>query len=291
MSFNKFPKVLGNQNVTFSTRTPNNLVIVGSPSVQVAEPRKNDDRDACFIEESSLKRKRVVGLASSNSKLKSKKRRQEAPKSVGSKGSIPPLTTSGSVPKGVPCLEVQRRLDGLTFKELDEFYDVQAFRLAMTSNMDSEGSQLVKDLRADGVRMLRDLDLLKSVARSSEDSRKEKEATLLATEASLCDELDALPAKLKLVKLERNIMVTKFLPLFLNDVLGLENSWKLEDIKDYEADAKKVYDEADNAFFHLEFPYVAFLAENFKMILDELKVMEPPNLSWDVVQALAMPLS
>lgn len=34
----------------------------------------------------------------------------------------------------------------------------------------------------------------------------------------------------------------------LNDVLGLGDSWSLADIKDYEPDAKRIYDEAGDAY-------------------------------------------
>nr|GEU78153.1 retrotransposon protein, putative, Ty1-copia subclass [Tanacetum cinerariifolium] len=159
----------------------------------------------------------------------------------------------------------------------------------------------------------------------SEDSWKsleeEKESTFLSLEANLRDEVETLSTKLKSVHLERvSLLVKGFLPSIvkklmasnhfsllmadleqkammfgsakaLNDVLGFGDSWKLEDIKDYDPEVEKNYDETGDAFFKLEFPYVTLLIENADRGLDELAALESLSLEHDVIQALPVPPS
>ncbi|GJT49046.1 hypothetical protein Tco_0975203, partial [Tanacetum coccineum] len=48
----------------------------------------------------------------------------------------------------------------------------------------------------------------------------------------------------------------------LNDVLGLWESWKLEDMMNYEPNVEKLSTEAINAFYLVKFPYVASFVKN-----------------------------
>ncbi|GJU80335.1 hypothetical protein Tco_1282700 [Tanacetum coccineum] len=182
------------------------------------------------FEESSSKRKQVAVVVGSSCKLEAKNRKHEAPKRRSSRGSVPPLGTSGSVPRGVgKNLRVVRRLDGLSFDQLAKFDSVQALHLAMYGNMltnearfiaddllkarknhDLEGSQLVKDLKSCGTRMSQELDLLREVSRCR--GFEEKKSTFLSTEASLRDEVETLSTNLESAHLERISLVKDSLP-------------------------------------------------------------------------------
>nr|GEW36182.1 curculin-like (mannose-binding) lectin family protein / PAN domain-containing protein [Tanacetum cinerariifolium] len=210
MSFKNYLRVPGNRVMTFSARAADTPVVAGSPSINVAEPKVNENKDEGFL-----------GIDELDIYL---------------------------------SLSVDRRLDGLSFDELANFDDVQALRLAMSETA-------CQDVLKVGY--------VEGSFQVSEDSWKaleeEKESTFLSMEANLRDEVETLSTKLKSVHLERvSLLVKDFLPsnakklmasnhfsllmadleqkamMFgsakaLNDVLGFGDSWKLEDIKDYES--------------------------------------------------------
>ncbi|GJU58589.1 hypothetical protein Tco_1236355 [Tanacetum coccineum] len=136
---------------------------------------------ATALEESSSKRKQVVAVVRSSSRLEGKRRKQDAPKRGSFRGSVLPPVVSGPVSKGVGkqprvlashlcfdeqdvdpfvrdvqeaysahnllsrlnCPSIQRRQDGLSFDELSNVYDDQALRLAMAGNMLTNESRIM----------------------------------------------------------------------------------------------------------------------------------------------------
>nr|GEW18431.1 hypothetical protein [Tanacetum cinerariifolium] len=73
--------------MTFSARAADTPVVAGSPSINVAEPKVNENKEEGFL------------VVVPNRKLRRGK--HEAHKRGSSRGSVPPLETSGSVPRGV----------------------------------------------------------------------------------------------------------------------------------------------------------------------------------------------
>ncbi|GKD97847.1 hypothetical protein Tco_1381744 [Tanacetum coccineum] len=131
-------------------------------------------------------------------------------------------------------LEFQRRLDGLSLTELANFPDVSALNLE-TELLYAEGKSLihevtfVHDLKAENEKQVKDIASLCELSHLVQNSKKilkvdaetlrsrcrkfkEKEAIMLATEASLKTELEALKEKLDLANEDRSLMVTGLLP-------------------------------------------------------------------------------
>ncbi|GJX23622.1 hypothetical protein Tco_0228067 [Tanacetum coccineum] len=139
--------------------------------------------------------------------------------------------------------------------------------LKARNGQDLEGSQLVNDLRSEGVRLSEELSVLQDMARSLEDSRK-----VLAEEVEkLCpidEEVELLCKKLNLADLEQAELIRNALPLAvkklttsdqfnqamgdlqqkamilgrvqdLDEVHGLGASWELKYIADYDPEEKK----------------------------------------------------
>ncbi|GJQ90293.1 hypothetical protein Tco_0001432 [Tanacetum coccineum] len=158
-------------------------------------------------------------------------------------------------------------------------------------NQDVKGSHVVKDLRSENALNLEEMSMLRRVAASSEESRKK-----------LVEEMDGLQSP---AKLEKSKLVKDFLPLHvkklfesehfnqalgdlqqkaimfgmsqaLDKVHGLGDSWDLKDVQDYHPEAKNIFDEAAEAFYKLEFPYISLLVENVGLSSEELASLEAP---------------
>ncbi|GJT85308.1 hypothetical protein Tco_1067025 [Tanacetum coccineum] len=171
------------------------------------------------------------------------------------------------------------------------------------NNQDVEGSQVVKDLRSENARVVEELSLLRKVVASTEDSQKKLFEELDRLRPS---EIEALSSKLKIDDLERVELIKDFLPLVVKRLLGsdhfnqamsdlqqktmvlrrvnaldelcnLGSYWKPSDIDDYDLMAKKIFDEAAEAFEKLEFPYISLLLENAGKSLGELTAIKPPT--------------
>ncbi|GJT97475.1 hypothetical protein Tco_1092993 [Tanacetum coccineum] len=106
---------------------------------------------------------------------------------------------------------------------------------------DAEGSQVVKDLRSENAQVSEELSMLREVSDSAEDSQKK-----------LSEELDGLRPSVEEVK-------------------------RL-DVEDYNPDAKNIFDEAGEAFYKLEFPYISLLVEKVDQSLKLLAVVDPPTI-------------
>ncbi|GJS41690.1 hypothetical protein Tco_0566733 [Tanacetum coccineum] len=154
---------------------------------------------------------------------------------------------------------VVRRLDDLSFDQLAKFDSVQALHIAMYGNMSTNEAWFitgeVSKLKNEVVTLKSKHDVLRvrSVEGSFQRCRgfEEKKSTFLSTEDSLRDEIDrislvkdSLPSAVKklmasnhfslaMADLEQKAMMFGMAHA-LNDVLGLGDSWKLEDIKDYD---------------------------------------------------------
>nr|GEW28969.1 calmodulin-binding protein 60 B-like [Tanacetum cinerariifolium] len=75
--------------------------------------------------------------------------------------------------------KLRNKVVTLKSKHVEYKHDISKLEDSLQNNQDTDSSMLVKDLKADGVRMSGVLDLLRDVARSSEDSRKAFEAEAL----------------------------------------------------------------------------------------------------------------
>ncbi|GKD02197.1 hypothetical protein Tco_1177171 [Tanacetum coccineum] len=142
-------------------------------------------------------------------------------------------------------------------------------------NQDVEGSQVVKDLRSKNALNLKELLMLRRVAASSEESRKKlvEEDFLLKKS----EEVSVLASQVEAAKLEKSKLVKYFLPLAaLDEVHGLGDSWDLKDVQDYHPEAEKIFNEAGEAFYKLEFPYISLLVENAGLSFKELAFLEAP---------------
>ncbi|GJU41521.1 hypothetical protein Tco_1194478 [Tanacetum coccineum] len=349
MSFKNFMKLPGHA-TTFSVKPAGTLVYVGSP-VNIMELQDGGDHDASsigpedqsahslelmnvddesiprgrddanklgkrrfittFLKESSLKRKEVV--EGSSSKPEGKRRKHAAPKKGSSRGSAPPISASGPIPKGVrkhprvltyhfgideqdldPVVpevlgayyshnllsrlnfpSFLRKLDGLSFDELTNVYDIHALHAVMVGNMlvneskiiakaswnnqDVEGSQVVKNLRLENDWLSKELSMVRDVAESLKDSRKK-----------LVEELDRLHPSV-----EEQKAVALGRTQALNEVYGLGSSWDFKVIKDYDPEAEKIFDDAAESFYKLEFPYISMLVEKADKSFSYLAAVEP----------------
>nr|GEV23924.1 hypothetical protein [Tanacetum cinerariifolium] len=61
----------------------------------------------------------------------------------------------------------------------------------------------------------------------------------------------------------------------LNEVHGLGSSWDFKDVKDYNPYAEKIFDEAAEGFYKLEFPYISVLVEKVGQSPELLAAMDP----------------
>nr|GEV99142.1 hypothetical protein [Tanacetum cinerariifolium] len=198
---------------------------------------------------------------------------------------VPEAYSGHNVLSGLHCPSFQNKLNALSFDDLADVYDVHALHLAMVGNMltnesrivpwdlfklkddfvSLRNSQVVKDLRAKGKRLSEELFVFKDVAKSSKDSRKvlAKEVERLrpiVSEASLRGEIKALTDRLKVVDLERIELVKDFIPLAVRKLMASDQfNWEMGRLQQKAmifGKAKKIFDEAVEAFDKLEFPYI-----------------------------------
>nr|GEX34750.1 hypothetical protein [Tanacetum cinerariifolium] len=246
MAFHNFMKKLG-QPPSFFIRPSNLPIDVGSPSM---EPLRHHGEGDVKEEE-----------------------KPEAPRRISAKGSVPPPPVT--IPKGagkhprmmarfvgslanssdslapdvekshaahnvVSSLHCPLLKDKLGFLRFDELVDAQ-------KNQDAEGIQIVKDLRSENAQVLEEVSILRNVAASAEDSQRE-----------LYEELNAIVYGRSQA---------------LDEVHGLGDSWDL-----YHPKAEKLFNEASEAFYKLEFPYISLLSKKADQSLEELSSVEAPSI-------------
>ncbi|GJS28707.1 hypothetical protein Tco_0489327 [Tanacetum coccineum] len=217
---------------------------------------------------------------------------------------------SHGILNGLPQMKTQRRLDGLTLNEIANFRDVSALRLGAMprgaeGRLAAKEDSIVRDLKAKNEKLIIEDDT-KSL-RSRCPQFKEKEVVMLATEASLKAELEVLKENLNFANEDRSLMVAYLLPhavktllssdsfcaalaglqekamlvsrgKSLREVFDMSISLKLEDMRDYNPDAKEIYDKAIDEFYRVEFPYLDLLAYHAKKSLGLLKSLKPHPL-------------
>ncbi|GKF18083.1 RNA-directed DNA polymerase, eukaryota, reverse transcriptase zinc-binding domain protein, partial [Tanacetum coccineum] len=91
----------------------------------------------------------------------------------------------------------------------------------------------------------------------------EKEAIMLATEASLKAEVESLKEKLDSAVEDRSLMKKAMLvgrARAFEELVGMGLDFQLKDMKDYEPDAIDSFDKAVNNFYRVEFHYLDLLA-------------------------------
>ncbi|GJW36462.1 hypothetical protein Tco_0059382 [Tanacetum coccineum] len=216
--------------------------------------------------------------------------------------------------------EIQRRLDGLSLAELVNFHDVFALRFVMSNNMLNRetrslsleilklcevvfklkvgDSVVVYDLRVENEKMKKDIAGLQELSQlvgSSKDILEvdvealrsrcckfdEKDAIMLATEASLKAEIESLKEKLESTIEDRSLMKKSMLvgrAQAFEEVAGMDLGFQLKDVKDYDPDAVEAFDKAVDDFYRVDFPYFDLLAYHARKSLGFLKYLKPPSL-------------
>nr|GEV76406.1 hypothetical protein [Tanacetum cinerariifolium] len=249
MAFQNFIKKLG-ESPSFSMRPANRYIDVGSPTVGPLTFVVDDDqvKSSSHLRDKGLMGRELVVVGESFSE------------------------------QDVLVVEGSKKRHSITKALEEEATVVRPFskrrRLKAQKNQDVKASQVVKDLRSENALNLEELSMLSRVAASSEESRKK-----------LVEEMDSLQSP---AKLEKSKLVKDFLPLVvkklfesehfnqalgdlqqkaimfgrsqaLNEVHELRDFWDLKDVQDYHPEAKKIFDEAAEAFYKLEFPYIFLL--------------------------------
>ncbi|GJV44414.1 hypothetical protein Tco_1428950 [Tanacetum coccineum] len=210
---------------------------------------------------------------------------------------------SHNILSGLDHPDFQRRLDGLSLVELAIFHDVSSLKFVMSGTILNREARLLssetKLLCAKGKSPIDEPADLKVDAKTLwSKCRKfeEKEAIMLATEASLKTELEVLKEKLDSSNEDRSLMVADLLPhavktLLSSDsfssllaylqkkamlssrpqafkeVVGMDLGFHLEDVKDYDPDAMEAYDKAIDDFYFANFPDLDLLAYHSKRSL------------------------
>ncbi|GJS81446.1 hypothetical protein Tco_0747987 [Tanacetum coccineum] len=64
----------------------------------------------------------------------------------------------------------------------------------------------------------------------------------------------------------------------LDEVHGLGDSWDFKDVQDYHPEAEKIFVEAAEAFYKLEFPYISLLIEKASRSFEELAAVDLPSI-------------
>ncbi|GJT16687.1 alpha-dioxygenase 1-like protein [Tanacetum coccineum] len=171
-------------------------------------------------------------------------------------------------------------------------------------NHDVESNQVVKDLRSENAWNLEELSMMRAVKRLRKRCQDlEAERDFLLSKES--EEIAVLSSKLKVTDLKRVELVRDLLPLAikklfasehfnhasgdlqqkaityersqaLDEVQVLGDSWDFKDVEDYHPDAEKIYDEAMESFYKLEFPYISILVEKVGQSVGKLAVVDPP---------------
>ncbi|GKA95381.1 hypothetical protein Tco_0817419 [Tanacetum coccineum] len=161
--------------------------------------------------------------------------------------------------------------------------------LKAQKNKDVEGSQVVKDLRSENALNLEEMSMMQKVTTSSKECRKKLveevdglQSCLKETEhlGQRCQdfeherdfllkkskEVSVLAFQLEAAKLEKSKLVKDFIPLA-----------DLKDVHDYHPEVEKIFDEAADSFYKLEFPYISLLVENAGLSSEELASLEAPS--------------
>nr|GEX99233.1 hypothetical protein [Tanacetum cinerariifolium] len=221
---------------------------VGNPFTNVAKPFFGDNQDEGSIgtqnqnaanleivevEDNATQQSRD-GESGNSLKPNDKRKKKDAPKRENPK-KIDPFVSDMTG----KMLTNESRIMARDFSKIED-----------ENNRDVEGSQAVKDLRFESVRLPKELVVLRDVARSLEDSHKvlakeverlhpfveevewlhqkfrsfEKEKdTFLSTKASLCNKVDALSSRLKVVDLEWVGLVKEFFPLVVKKLMASDH--------------------------------------------------------------------
>ncbi|GJS04525.1 hypothetical protein Tco_0321033 [Tanacetum coccineum] len=323
MAFRNFMKEPG-QTPSFSMRPVNRPVDIGSPSVGHLTVAVDDDQvesssyprdkgvmghelvvvgEGCFEQDviavrPSKKRRSITEALEEEATVVrpvSKKKKSKGSRRLCTRGSVPPLSVTA--PKGADVEEahaahnmisglhhplLKDKLGFLTFDELVDVYDNDLVSLNSKKGfLEYEMSKLEGQL-AKAQKNQDELLRLRRVAASSKESRKK-----------LMEEVDGLQSRLKETEClgkrcqdlehERDFLLKKSEEA-LDEVHGLGDSWDLKDVQDYHPEVEKIFDEATEAFYKLEFPYNSLLVENAGLSYEELASLEAP-----LVQEVPLP--
>ncbi|GJU77875.1 hypothetical protein Tco_1274945 [Tanacetum coccineum] len=267
-------------------------VVSDSPSDQgigvVKSSKKKRSITAALEEGATVIKLDAVG---SSSKHESKKQKHEGPRRT--KSSLEPLVPdvkeayfAHNVLSGLHHPSLKNKLDSLSLDDLSNVYDVHALNLAMIGNMLTNETRVMScdysKLKSDFLSFRSKNGLLKHEMSKLEDnlSRARKnqdlESSQVVKDLRFREEVDTLSSRLKIADLEKVELVRNFLPLAaLDEVHGLGGSWDFKDVEDYNPEAEKVLDEAAEAFYKLDFPYISLLVEKSGESLSYLAVVDP----------------
>ncbi|GJT27643.1 hypothetical protein Tco_0907918 [Tanacetum coccineum] len=173
---------------------------------------------------------------------------------------------------GLHYLLLKDKLGFLTFDELVDIYDIHAFQMAVKSLLEHEMSKLEgqlakaqknQDVEGESRKKLEEeVDGLQSRLKETErlgqrcqDLEHERDFLLKKSK-----EVSVLASQLEAAKLEKFKLVKDFLLL-----------------ADYHPEVEKIFYEATEAFYKLEFPYISLLVENAGLSSEELDSLEAPS--------------
>nr|GEU63538.1 hypothetical protein [Tanacetum cinerariifolium] len=196
----------------------------------------------------------------------SKKKNPKGSTRMSERGSVPPFSVTSpkgvdkhpwvlaryirNLANGVESLDPDK-LGFLTFDELVDVYDINAFQMAMVGNMMTNESRILSQCHST---LKNDL-----VSLNSKKSLLEHEMSKLEEKS---EEDYVLTSQIEAAKLEKSKLVKYFLPLAVKK--------DLKDVQDYHPAAKKIFDEATEALYKLDFPYISLLVENVGLSFGKL---------------------
>ncbi|GJT16195.1 hypothetical protein Tco_0874901, partial [Tanacetum coccineum] len=278
------------------------LAVVGDSPSKKGAGSADGSKKRCSIDVAFDEGATVIKLivAGNSSKHEAKRWEQEGLRRISSWGSIPPLPTSApkgvgkhsrvlarhlesseashdpfildvqeaysahNVLSGLHCPSLKNKPHSLSLDDLANIYDVHALHLAVVGNMLTNKSRIVS----------RDYSKLKDdfISLRSKNGFLEHEMSKLE---EVSDELDMLrPSVEEVEHLSKRFQDSKA----LNEVHGLGSSWDFKDVDDYNPDSEKIFNEAAEAFYKLEFPYISLLVEKVGQSPGLLAAVDPPTI-------------
>nr|GEX70900.1 hypothetical protein [Tanacetum cinerariifolium] len=149
------------------------------------------------------------------------------------------------------------KLDDLSFDDLNNVYDVHALHLPIVGNALTNESRI----------MAKETSYLKDEVIGGARGVEGYDKIFKRYRKALAEEVESYhPFAGEVEHLRQKC----------HDLGKEKHALDIKDIDDYDPQAKKNFDEAREAFYKVEFPYVSMLVERVGQNLGELAAMEPP---------------
>ncbi|GKB52293.1 hypothetical protein Tco_0903046 [Tanacetum coccineum] len=315
MAFRNFMKEPG-QTPSFSMRLANRPVVIGGPFVGHLTVAVNDDqvesssyprdkgvmghelvvvREGCSEQDvmavrPSKKRRSITEALEEEATVVrpvSKKKKSKGSRRLCARGSVPPLSVTA--PKGADVEEAHaahNMISGLHHPLLKDKLGILSQGHSKLKNdlvsLNSKKSFLEYEMLklegqlAKAKKNQDELSRLRRVAASSKESRKKLMEEVDGLQSWL-KETECLGKRCQDLEHERDFLLKKSEEA-LDEVHRLGDSWDLKDVQDYHPEVEKIFDEATEAFYKLEFPYNSLLVKNAGLSSEELASLEAPSV-------------